>query len=158
MNDKQRYVVQDVLAKLIGDAMKDAKADMKAELIDALEQECVGSFKVKIGSMTAEIKLHEGRREVTGDGPDFTRFMAEHGLVTPQVDPDWREYVFATEGGEVVFRETGEVVPGAYVKHTASYPQVYGIKAKDRMKLIDEARQAGLIGDVPALLGGGDID
>lgn len=151
MNDNQRFVLQDTLKKIVDDEVKTGRAEMKERLLRNFEESGSDRIRVDIGDMKAHVTLCDGRRTLKGEGPDFLEFMDAQGMTCLQVDPDWKDHVEIV-GNSVVWRETGEVVPGAWVEEGASYPKVSGIKATERVKVLEEARRAGLIGGELPLL------
>jgi len=162
VNIKERFVLQDIAKKLIDDEYKLTKADMKAELLDIEDMSGTARAGANIGDIHADIVLVEGSESPDGDGDGFLDFLEEKGFVKRAPDPEWREHVFCS-GSNVVWRDTGEVVPGAYVKRSASYAKLSTVKRGKRTlkradlgEVIEAAMESGLIGGELPLLGGVD--
>ena len=153
MNDNERFVLQHTVMKLLEEEFKDTKAGMKGSLEGLYEATGGDRISVKIGRFDVKVSLCEGRKTLKGEGSDFLDFMESKGMAVRAVSPDWKEEVDVV-GGSVVWRETGEVVPGAFVDVGASYPKVSGLKASERMALLKEASALGLMGGELPLLGG----
>lgn len=152
-SDRQVYILKDGIKKLVDDETKTDKADMKAYLMEVRDMTGEAKAGADIGRFHATIALVKGRETVDGAGEDFETFMFEKGMCALQVKPEWKEHV-AIVGGQVVWTETGEVVPGATVTRSADYPKVSGIKRDELPELLREAQRAGLIGGELPLLGG----
>ena len=116
-------------------------AEVKSELI---ERGSVGDT-VKIGNQRAHITLvcPEPKPEFTGGEPGFFEFMQEHGMTVEKVSDKWVEHVVEVNG-QVIWQETGEVVPGARVRmvEKASYTKVERMSSRD---VLFEAKKAGML-------------
>ena len=154
MNIKEKYILQDAAKKLVSDEYDVTKADMKAYLLECEDMTGTARAGARIGRFKCEVVLVDGRTTLEGDGDGFLDFLDEKGMVTRSALPEWREHAEATDDGRVIWRETGEVIPGAYVKRSASYPRVSGYKRAEIPELLDAAREAGLMGGELPLLGG----
>ena len=162
MKIKEKFVLQDCVKKVIEDEYKLTKADMQAELRDIEDMSGVARAGVTIGDIKAEVVMVEGSESPDGAGDAFLEFLSDKGYIIATPDPTWKEQVFCS-GSHVVWRETGEVVPGATVKRTASYAKVSSIKRgrsaikrADLLQVLEAAAQEGLIGGEMPLLGGAE--
>ena len=149
------FAVKKTFAKELDEHIKDESADIKSELLDLYEESGADRVAWQVGSMKGSVTLCAGRETIVGDGPEFMEFMREHGMTIETVDPGWKDCV-AKVGGRVVWAETGEPVPGASIQTGAEYLKVNGVKASERMKLIEEAGRIGIIGGAAPMLGEGE--
>ena len=162
MKIKQKFVLQDCAKKIIDDEYKLTKADMQAELRDIEDMSGVARAGVTIGDIKAEVVMVEGSESPDGMGDAFLEFLSDKGYIIATPDPKWKEQVFYN-GQRVIWRDTGEVVPGAFVKRTAPYAKVSSIKRgkvslkrADLPQVLEAAAQEGLIGGEMPLLGGAE--
>ena len=137
MDAGKRYIILKAFEKAIKDALGDANADVRAEL-DALSATYgVDRINVRIGDTETKVTLVQRKavRELVGDGAEFMEFMADHGMVRATVDESWTDHA-AEVGGDIVWLDTGEVVPGARasVRESAPYPKVSGLKPAEVLK------------------------
>ena len=149
------YAVKKTFAKELDEHIKDESADLKAGLLDLFDDSGADRVAWQVGSIKGSVTLCQGRETVTGAGEEFMEFMREKGMVVETVAPEWKDRV-AKVGGRIVWAETGEPVPGASVQRGAEYLKVNGVKASERMALIEEAAKAGIIGGEAPMLGEGD--
>ena len=158
MEIREKYVLQDAIRKGVEDEFDYTKADMKAELLKNQESTGTPRAGVQIGRFDIEIKLCKGRETLDGNGDGFLDFLEEKGFVKRSADSEWRKHAEALPDGRIIWRDTGEVIPGAFVKQSASYPSVTsGYKRSEIPELLREAQRMGLIGgDMPLLLGGAE--
>ena len=137
MDAGKRYIILKAFEKAIKDALGDANADVRAEL-DALSATYgVDRINVRIGDTETKVTLvqRKATRELVGEGAEFMEFMADHGMVRATVDESWTEHA-AEVGGDIVWLDTGEVVPGARasVRESAPYPKVSGLKPAEVLR------------------------
>ena len=137
MDAGKRYIVLKAFEKALKDALGDASADVRAEL-DALSATYgVDRINVRIGDTETKVTLvqRKATRELVGEGAEFMAFMADHGMVRATVDESWTDHA-AEVGGDIVWLDTGEVVPGARasVRESAPYPKVSGLKPAEVLK------------------------
>ena len=151
MSKKQQLVLASAVERIAGKAKKDLAADVKAQLYE----EGNDGATVKIGSQRVHINLYSpSSKELVGEGEEFIGFMREHGMVREVVDDEWKKCIVVA-GKNVLWEETGEVVPGASVQivEKADYVKVERFNAE---KVLAEAREAGMLDSVtlPMLEGG----
>ena len=137
MDAGKRYIILKAFEKALKDALGDANADVRAEL-DALSATYgVDRINVRIGDTETKVTLVQRKavRELVGEGAEFMEFMADHGMVRATVDESWTDHA-AEVGGDIVWLDTGEVVPGARasVRESAPYPKVSGLKPAEVLK------------------------
>lgn len=149
------FAVKKTFAKALDDHIKDESADLKAHLMALNDETGADRIAWQVGDMKGSVTLCAGRETIVGDGPEFMAFMREHGMTVESVDPGWKDCVTKV-AGRVVWAETGEPVPGASVQTGAEYVKVNGVKASERMALIEEAARTGIIGGAAPMLGEGE--
>ena len=160
MDAGKRYIVLKAFEKALKDALGEANVDIRAELEALSSTYGVDRINVRIGDTETKVTLVQRKavRELVGSGAEFMEFMADHGMVRATVDESWTEHA-AEVGGDVVWLDTGEVIPGARasVKESAPYPKVSGLKPAEVLRA---ANAEGLLEPVavPLLERGTDGD
>ena len=140
MNTKQQLVIAAAVERVAGKARKDLAADVKAQLYE----EGNDGAAVKIGDQRVHVNLYSpSSKEYVGEGEEFTEFMREHGMIREVVDDEWKKCIVVA-GKNVLWEETGEVVPGVSVQivEKADYVKVEKLNAE---KVLAAARDAGLL-------------
>lgn len=153
-DDAKLYATASAMGKALEEYRKDAGAELKAKLMEQYEDAGQDRVNIQWPGGTAYVTLAPGRRTIEGEGPAFMEFMRDHGMTVETVSPEWKELVEERDG-RLIWKETGEVVPGAGVKEGAAYVALKGLKAPDRLAFIDHMRTEGLGGADMPLLGGG---
>jgi len=147
------YAVRNIAAKVIEEGLKNDAAEVKAQLLDEYERTGQDRVEVRFGRLKAHVTLKSGRETLHGVGPEFVEFMRDKGMTHEVVDPEWKDCV-VNVGGQVIWAETGEVVPGARVERGAASIAVTGVKVTERLEFLEAARADGLFGGELPLLGG----
>ena len=143
MNDRQKFIILKAFEGVLKDALKDVSADVKADLMELSDGETltigvdVGGEKVKISLVCPQ------STEFVGRGEEFEAFMQAHGMTKTVINDDWKKCVVQA-GRNVLWEETGEIVPGVCVQvvDKAAYVKTTHF---DKPKVLWAARESGLL-------------
>lgn len=146
-----------VIAKAGEKVFKGAAHDLGREVADEIamldEAHGVRQETSRLGGLDVKVTLRRGRTVVDGFGPEFVEFMDAHGMTTVAVREEWKQMVDVAADGRLVWRETGEVVPGASWHTGPEAVSVSGLS--DPGAVIADARERGMIAAAMPLLEGG---
>ena len=123
------------------------------EIEELRETNGVDREKAVFGGHEVKVTLAKGRTAIDGFGEQFLDFMEAQGMTTRAVLPEWKNYVEPVEGGKVVWKSTGEVVPGASWSRGSDHLSVTGLK--DAAEIIRAARESGALEAALPMLEGG---
>lgn len=143
-----------VLAKAGRKVLADAESRLGAELGGEMGQLDVVTVKSEVGGRPLKVTLAEGRVTMDGFGEDFLDFMESQGMVTRAVLPEWKRYVEPVDGGKLVWKSTGEVVPGASWHKGTGYLTIRNFG--DAADIIAAARESGALAEALPMLEGVD--
>ena len=149
----EAYVIAKAMSKKLKRATDDMAADMQDELERLQEQFGVDRVVAEVGDQSVKLTLVEGSPRLDGFGERFLDFMESKGMTTRAVLPEWKNHVERTPEGAVVWRETGEVVPGASWSHGAVFVRTSPLDAD---AVLREARDEGLIEKAIPMIGGAE--
>lgn len=142
-----------VIAKAGEKLFKEAVHRLGGEMRDEMQADSSRQKESVLGGQPVKVTRKNGRTVMDGFGPEFLAFMEERGMTTVAVREEWKQMADPADDGRLVWRETGEVVPGASWHTGSEFVAVSGLS--DPAAVIADARDRGLLGAAMPLLEGG---
>lgn len=161
--EKQMLVMRVALGTILDPETEASKAAVKADMWERNDGNGT-SDTVVIGDTKTKVTFvgQSATKTLVGRGEEFEQFMREHGMVKEVIDDGWTKCVVQA-GSEIIWEETGEVVPGVVfqLKERAAYVKV-GIPKNgtdEAWEILNAAYTAGMLDSATIqMLGGGDGD
>lgn len=147
------YVIAKAGEKVFREAARELGGEVADEIAGLYESHGVRQETCQLGGLDVKVTLKRGRTRLDGFGGPFLDFMEARGMTVRAVRDEWRNMVDLAEDGRVVWRETGEVVPGASWSVDNEYVAASGLS--DPQAVIADAMARGLVGSAVPLLEGG---
>lgn len=158
--EKRRVIlaIGNSLDKELSSRLRDLRCDVYEDLVEEND----GRKNVKgvgIGNVEVTIGVYPSQQTtaIVGYGEEFTEFMREHGMTHEVINDGWEQCVVQM-GGKIVWEETGEVVPGAYLQVQDNKPKmrISIPRGMTHNEVLFEASQAGLldVATMPLLIEG----
>lgn len=154
MDTRQKYATQAAFIKLFNEGFEGTKDELQAEF----DEVGADGLTAKFGEDEYVIRrvTPKPRPAAYEDEADFLGFMRAKGMTVETVKPEWRDNA-AIVAGKVVWADTGEVIPHAYVEQRGAYLKLKDPRAEACADVLNSAVNAGALdGGVLKLLGGGD--